>query len=138
MAAGAAKGRKGFDGHPVDSRSAFVCPHPFPGASQDLPIKDLLHHGLFLRAPILLSTRALALTSPAGFIGLRILRGIVALLIGSALHGIEVDAPPSRLRTLRVLLRKICLAASAAARLRFRVYAGISSPRLVVHYYGLC
>jgi hypothetical protein len=121
MAAGAAKGRKGFDGHPVDSRSAFVCPHPFPGASQVLPIKDLLHHGSFLRASMLLAVTALALAWPTGFIGVRIRHGIVALLIGSALHGIEVDAPPSRLRTLRVLLRKICLAASAAARLRFRV-----------------
>lgn len=40
---------------------------------------------------MLLAALALMLASPAGFIGLHIQRGIVALLIGSTLHGIEAS-----------------------------------------------
>jgi hypothetical protein len=61
---------------------------------------------------MLLSAKALALASPAGFIGWRILRGIVALLIGSTLHGIEASG---------IVFKR-----------------AFSSPRLVAHYYGLC
>jgi len=62
---------------------------------------------------MLLAAPALKRTSPAGFIGLLILRGIVALLIGSALHGIEssglnvyagISLPPARCSLLRPLL----------------------------------
>jgi hypothetical protein len=61
---------------------------------------------------MLLLASALTLASPTGFIGLRILRGIVALLIGSTLHGIEASG---------VVFKRAS-----------------SSPRLVAHYYGLC
>jgi len=112
MAAGAAKGGEGLDGHPVDPRSAFVCAHSFPSLRQILRRKDLLHHGSFLRAPMLLLAPTLTLASPAGFIGWRILRGIVALLIGSILHAIETSG--------------------------FVFKRAFSSPRLVAHYYDLC
>jgi hypothetical protein len=65
-----------------------------------------------LRFAPALSAPALTLASPAGFVGLRILRGIVALLIGSALHGIEASG--------------------------FVFKRASSSPRLVAHYYGFC
>jgi hypothetical protein len=61
---------------------------------------------------MLLAAPALKRTSPAGFIGLLILRGIVALLIGSALHGIESSGVSFKRAS--------------------------SSPRLAAHYYGLC
>jgi hypothetical protein len=61
---------------------------------------------------MLLLAPALTLASPTGLIGSRIHRGIVALLIGSTLHGIE------------------------ASGVSFK--RAFSSPRLVAHYYGLC
>ena len=61
---------------------------------------------------MLLAAPALMVTWPAGVIGSHILRGIVALLIGLALHGIEASG--------------------------FVFKRASSSPRLVAHYYGLC
>jgi hypothetical protein len=61
---------------------------------------------------MLLAAPALKLTSPAGFIGSLIRRGIVALLIGSALHDIESSG-------LWFMRASLC-------------------PRLAAHYYGLC
>jgi hypothetical protein len=61
---------------------------------------------------MLLAAPALTLASPAGFIGWRILRGIVTLLIGLTLHGVEASG--------------------------FVFKRAFSSPRLVAHYYGLC
>jgi hypothetical protein len=61
---------------------------------------------------MLLTAPALTPAWPAGVISLRIRRGIVALLIGSALHDIEASG--------------------------FVFKRAFSSPRLVAHYYGLC
>ena len=58
------------------------------------------------------SAPALTLAWPAGVVGLRILRGVVALLLGLALHGIE------------------------ASGISFK--RASSGPRLAAHYYGLC
>jgi len=88
---------------------------------------------------MLLTAPALTLAWPAGVISLRIRRGIVALLIGSALHDIEcwcsaVPATHPSGPASRNLSRRFRRGLGSG----FLFKRAFSSPRLAAHYYGLC